>query len=58
MKERILYRECTESKIPRKELIFSLADELVENKEDVSHSPDVLDQAHSKSGVRKSCQVC
>ena len=53
----IFYEECTGSKISRKEFIFSLADELAgENKENIRHSSDVSDQAHSTSGVRKSCQ--
>lgn len=54
----ILYKECTGSKISRKEFIFSLADELAgENKENIRHSSDVSNQSPSTSGVRKSCQV-
>ena len=54
----ILYKECTGSKISRKEFIFCLAEELAgENKENHRQSSDVSVLSPSTSGVRKSCQV-
>ncbi|KAK2583959.1 hypothetical protein KPH14_006423 [Odynerus spinipes] len=54
----ILYKECTGSKISRKEFIFCLAKELAgENKENHRQSSDVSVLSPSTSGVRKSYQV-
>ena len=54
----ILYKECTRSKISRKEFIFCLAEELAgENKENICQRLDASFLSPSKSEVRKSCQV-
>ena len=53
---RILYKECTRSKISRKEFIFCLAEELTEeNKHNFCQRSDA--SFLSPSEVRKSCQV-
>ncbi|CAK9834249.1 hypothetical protein ANTRET_LOCUS10801 [Anthophora retusa] len=54
----MLYKECTESKISRKEFIFCLGEELAgENKKNICQSSDVSVLSPSTSGVRKSCHV-
>ena len=54
----ILYKECTGSKISRKEFIFCLAEELVgEDKENICQRSDASFLSPSTSEVRKSCQV-
>ena len=54
----ILYKECTRSKISRKEFIFCLAEELTEeNKDNICQRSDASFLAPSTSEVRKSCQV-
>ena len=54
----ILYKECTRSKISRKEFIFCLAEELTEeNKDNICQRSDALFLSPSTSEVRKSCQV-
>ena len=55
---RILYKECTKSKISRKEFIFCLAEELAgENKENICERSDASFLSPSTSEVRNSCQV-
>ena len=54
----ILYKECTRSKISRKEFIFCLAEELTEeNKDNICQRSDASFLSSSTSEVRKSCQV-
>ena len=54
----ILYKECTRSKISRKEFIFCLAKELTgENKDNICQRSDASFLSSSTSEVRKSCQV-
>ena len=54
----ILYKECTRSKISRKEFIFCLAEELTEeNKDNICQRSDASFLSPSTSEVRKSCQV-
>ncbi|CAK9828056.1 hypothetical protein ANTRET_LOCUS5646 [Anthophora retusa] len=54
----ILYKECTGSKISRKEFIFCLAEELAGgNEEKICQSSDVSVLSPSTSGVRKSCHM-
>ena len=55
---KILYKECTRSKISRKEFIFCLAGELTgENKDNICQRSDASFLSPSTSEVRKSCQV-
>ena len=54
----ILYKECTRSKISRKEFIFCLVEELTgENKDNICQRSDASFLTPSTSEVRKSCQV-
>ena len=54
----ILYKECTRSKISRKESVFCLAEELAgENKENICQRSGASFLSPSTSEVRKSCQV-
>ena len=54
----ILCKECTGSKISRKEYIFCLAEELAgENKENICQRSDASFLSPSTSEVRKSCQM-
>ena len=54
----ILHKECTGSKISRKEFIFYLAEELSgENKENICQRSDASFMSPSTSEVQKSCQV-
>ncbi|XP_024225198.1 uncharacterized protein LOC112213286 isoform X2 [Bombus impatiens] len=55
----ILCKECTRSKISRKEFIFCLAEELTgENQEKICQRSDASFLSPSTSEVRKSCQYC
>ena len=54
----ILYKECSRSKISRREFIFCLAEELTgENKENICQRSDASFLSPSTSEVRKTCQV-
>ena len=54
----ILYKECTRSKISRKEFIFWLVEELTgENKDNICQRSDASFLSPSTSEVWKSCQV-
>ena len=54
----ILYKECTRSKISRKEFIFCLAEKLTgENKDNICQRSDVSFLSPSTSEVRRNCQV-
>ena len=54
----ILYKECTRSKISRKESVFCLAEELAgENKENICQRSGASFLSPSTSEVRKICQV-
>ena len=54
----ILYKECTRSKISRKEFTFCLAEKLTgENEENICQRSDASFLSPSTSEVRRSCQV-